>query len=79
MELALGYLLIIVGLAFEIIAVLVWLGVVKPASSAQPQTLEGATPWDLLIALLQKAPWTAVVGLLLIYAGLKLVGVDLPF
>jgi len=29
--------------------------------------------------LAQKAPWTAVVGLFLIYAGLKLVGVTLPF
>ena len=77
MQLITGYLLIILGVVMEIISVLVWLGVLKPASMAV--TLQAATVWDVLLVLAQKAPWTAVVGLFLIYAGLKLVGVTLPF
>jgi hypothetical protein len=77
MQLVTGYLLIILGAVMEIISVLVWLGVLKPVSLSV--TLQAATVWDVLLALAQKAPWTAVVGLFLIYAGLKLVGVTLPF
>ena len=77
MQLVTGYLLIILGAVMEIISVLVWLGVLKPASPSA--TLQAATVWDVLLVLAQKAPWTAVVGLFLIYAGLKLVGVTLPF
>ncbi len=77
MQLVTGYLLIILGVVMEIISVLVWLGVLKPVSLSV--TLQAATVWDVLLALAQKAPWTAVVGLFLIYAGLKLVGVTLPF
>ena len=77
MQLLTGYLLIILGVVMEIISVLVWLGVLKPASPSA--TLQAATVWDVLLVLAQKAPWTAVVGLFLIYAGLKMVGVALPF
>ncbi len=77
MQLFIGYAMIIVGLLMEILAILVWLGIVKPAP--QTRTFAGATPWDFLIALLQKAPWTAVVGLALIYGGLHTIGVSLPF
>ena len=77
MQLVTGYLLIILGVVMEIISVLVWLGVLKPTSPSA--TLQAATVWDVLLVLAQKAPWTAVVGLFLIYAGLKLVGVTLPF
>lgn len=77
MQAAIGYLLIIVGVVMEIISVLVWLGVLKPASQAV--TLQAATVWDVLLELAKKAPWTALVGLFLIYAGLKLIGVTLPF
>ena len=77
MQLVTGYLLIILGVVMEIISVLVWLGVLKPVSPSV--TLQAATVWDVLLVLAQKAPWTAVVGLFLIYAGLKLVGVTLPF
>ena len=77
MQLVTGYLLIILGVVMEIISVLVWLGVLKPVSPSV--TLQAATVWDVLLALAQKAPWTAVVGLFLIYAGLKLLGVTLPF
>ena len=77
MQLVTGYLLIILGVVMEIISVLVWLGVLKPVSPSV--NLQVATVWDVLLVLAQKAPWTAVVGLFLIYAGLKLVGVTLPF
>ena len=77
MELITGYLLIIVGVLMEIISVLVWLGVLKPVSPSA--ILQSATVWDVLLVLAQKAPWTAVVGLLMLYAGLKMIGVVLPF
>jgi len=77
MEIVIGYLLIILGVAMEIISILVWLGVLKPAS--ETLALQSVTFWDVLLELTKRAPWTAVVGLLNIYAGLKLIGVNLPF
>ena len=77
MEMIIGYLLIIVGIALEIISVLVWLGVLKPPTNGA--TLQTITFWDVLLELVKRAPWPAVVGLLNIYAGLKLIGVALPF
>jgi hypothetical protein len=38
-----------------------------------------ATGFDVLLALIEKLPWLAIVGLLLIYAGMKMIGVSLPF
>ena len=72
-----GYLLIIVGVVMEIISVLVWLGVLKPASDGA--VLQSVSFWDVLLELTKRAPWPAVLGLLNIYAGLKLIGVTLPF
>lgn len=77
MEIVVGYLLIILGVAMEIISLLVWLGVLKPASEGA--SLKSVTFWDVLLELTKRAPWPAVVGLLNIYAGLKLIGVTLPF
>jgi len=77
MEIVVGYLLIIVGVALEIISVLVWLGVLKPVENGA--TLKSISFWDVLLELTKRAPWPAVVGLLDIYAGLKLIGVALPF
>jgi len=77
MEIVVGYLLIIVGVAMEIISILVWLGVLKPATEGK--ALKSVTFWDVLLELTKRAPWPAVVGLLNIYAGLKLIGVALPF
>jgi len=77
MEIIVGYLLIIIGVVMEIVSVLVWLGVLKPASEGA--ALQSVTLWDVLLELTKRAPWPAVVGLLNIYAGLKLVGVALPF
>ena len=77
MQIVIGYLLIIVGVVMEIISILVWLGVLKPASESK--ALQSVTFWDVLLELTKRAPWPAVVGLLNIYAGLKLIGVPLPF
>ncbi len=77
MQTFVAYLLILVGVGMEIISVLVWLGVLKPAFAAK--TLQAASFWDVLLELARRAPWAAVVGLLMIYAGLKLLGVALPF
>lgn len=77
MELIAGYILIFVGIALEIISVLVWLGVLKPAGEGA--TLRSVSFWDVLLELTKRAPWPAVLGLFNIYAGLKLVGVYLPF
>ncbi len=71
-----GYILIFLGIACVILSVLVWLGVISPASGL---SLGQATGWDVLLLLFEKLPWVAIVGLLLIYAGLKMVGVKLPF
>jgi hypothetical protein len=77
MEMIVGYILIILGIILEIISVLVWLGVLKPVTNGKP--LKSVTFWDILLELTKRAPWPAVVGVLNIYAGLKLIGVALPF
>jgi len=77
MEVVIGYLLIIVGVGMEIISLLVWFGVLKPTTNGT--ALKAASFWDVLLELAKRAPWPAVVGLLNIYAGLKLIGVALPF
>jgi hypothetical protein len=77
MQTVVGYLLIFVGVGMEIISVLVWLGVLKPVTTMN--TLQSVSFWDVLLELARRAPWAAIVGLLLIYAGLKLLGVALPF
>jgi hypothetical protein len=76
MQIIVGYILIFLGIAFLILSVLVWFGVLKPAPAL---ALAKASGWDVLLALVQKLPWMATVGLLLIYAGLKMIGVALPF
>jgi hypothetical protein len=75
MQTIVAYLLILIGVAMEVVSVLVWVGVVKPAG----ETLRAASFWDVLLELAKRAPWPAVVGLLMIYGGLKLLGVALPF
>jgi hypothetical protein len=74
MQTVVAYLLILIGVAMEVISVLAWLGVIKPVREA----LSSATFWDVLLELTKRAPWPAIVGLLMIYAGLKLLGVPLP-
>lgn len=77
MQTIVAYLLILIGIGMEVISVLVWLKVLKPADAGK--TLRAITFWDVLLELAKRAPWPAVVGLLMIYGGLKLLGVVLPF
>lgn len=77
MQTFVAYLLILVGIGMEVVSVLVWLGVLKTTVTAK--SLQAASFWDVLLELARRAPWAAVVGLLMIYAGLKLLGVALPF
>jgi hypothetical protein len=77
MQTVVAYILILVGVGMEIISILVWLGVLKTVPTMK--TLEAASFWDVLLELARRAPWAAIVGLLMIYAGLKLLGVALPF
>jgi hypothetical protein len=72
-----GYLLIFIGIVFLILNVLVWLGIIAPASTTT--LLAQASAWDVLLALIDKLPWLSIVGLLLIYAGMKMIGIKLPF
>ena len=76
-QIIVGYLLIVIGAGMEVVSVLVWLGVLKPASRSK--TLQSVSFWDVLLELLKRAPWPAAVGLLMIYAGLKMIGIVLPF
>ena len=75
MQTVVAYLLILIGIGIEVISVLVWLGVLKPAQGI----LGSVSYWDVMLEFAKRAPWSAVVGLLMIYAGLKLLGVPLPF
>lgn len=72
----LGALLILVGLALVVLPVLAWAGVFQPVGI---RAIGAATPWDVVLLLAQTIPWVAALELLLIYAGLKLLGVTLPF
>ena len=74
MAVIVGWIMVILGLLMVILGVLAWLGVIKVPTPGG--TIAQASFIDLLIALLNKAPWVVVVGLLLIWVGLKLVGID---
>jgi hypothetical protein len=76
MQTIVGYVLILLGIVWIVLSVLVWLGVIHPAGA---KAILAATGWDVLIELIRKLPWLAVVGLIQIYAGLKMIGVKLPF
>lgn len=71
-----GYIMIALGLIMIGLAVYVWF---IEETSQEDREMKRAQMgwWDLLKALLEKAPWVAVVGLLLILFGMLLVGVDL--
>ena len=77
MQKSVGYLMIFLGIVFLILNVAVWLGIIITTSGGT--MLAQATAWDVLLALVNKLPWLSIVGLLLIYAGMKMIGVKLPF
>ncbi|HET7009170.1 MAG TPA: hypothetical protein VFI11_00220 [Anaerolineales bacterium] len=76
MQMFLGTLMVIVGLALIVVSVLVWVGVISPKGRMGM----AETTWpDVAKEVLNKVPWVALVGLALIYLGLRAVGVDLSF
>ena len=77
MQSALGFTLAILGLALVLLAVLVWLGIVTPRGK---MGIASDVSWaDVVKSLLDKVPWLCLVGLALIYMGLRTLGVDLSF
>lgn len=76
LQIVVGYILILLGVGFLVLTVLVWFKVLTPPQSL---ALSTATGIEILVALINRLPWTATVGILLIYAGLKMIGVALPF
>jgi len=73
MKQIIGLGLILLGAILIVFSVLAWLSLLTPAV---PQ-LSGATAMDVLLEIVRKVPWVALVGLLLIYAGLRCLGVPL--
>jgi len=74
MQAVIGYLLVGVGLVFVILALLGWLGIVTPRKAFA--IAEAGWP-DVAVAIIKTVPWVALVGLALIYAGLRTAGIDL--
>jgi uncharacterized membrane protein YdfJ with MMPL/SSD domain len=59
-----------------ILPVLAMLGIIESKKELRPGQ---AGPWDALVKFVEKTPWIVLVGLVLIYFGLKVLGVSLPF
>ena len=69
-----GGLLTLSGLVLVVLEVLILIGVVQVPT---PRDLLQANVWDFLILLLDRAKWLIVVGLLLIYGGVRVLSVQL--
>ena len=69
-----GILLVVAGLIFVTLAILAWLGVVTPAKRLG---IAEATWPDVAVEILKTVPWVALVGLALVYVGLRALGVDI--
>jgi hypothetical protein len=73
-----GLVLIALGVLFLLLGLAAWLGWLRRAPGAQGVALTGTTNfWDVLLELAKGMPWMAVVGLFLVYAGVRLMGVEL--
>ena len=70
-----GGLLTLSGLALVVLEVLILIGVVQVPTSRD--LLLAPNVWDVLILLLDRARWLVVVGLLLTYGGVRVLGVQL--
>ena len=78
MESVLGSILVLFGLLLVLLAVLVWIGALKPKGQMGFAGTETGWP-DVAKEVLNKVPWVALVGVALIYLGLRTIGVDLSF
>lgn len=71
MQVILGYVLIILGVFLVILPVLGKIGILK---KFQMLKSKAAGPWDVLLVLAKKTPWPAIIGIVLIFLGLELIG-----
>ena len=69
-----GGLLTLSGLALVVLEVLILFGVVQVPGG---RDLLEANVWDFLILLVDRARWLVLVGLLLIYGGVRVLRVQL--
>ena len=75
----LGAILIIMGLGLILLKLLIVWGLVKAPAGAGPTLGRGgAGAFDFLILLLDKAGWLVTLGLILVVAGLLLLGIEFP-
>jgi hypothetical protein len=72
------YVLILLGIVWIVLSVLEWFGVIKRSAPRYQVTGRTPTGWDVLIVLIEKLPWLAVLGLIQIYAGMKMMGIVFP-
>jgi hypothetical protein len=73
----LGHGMVCLGLLMVLIPFLEWLGIGIRRRAVRDSTKgEKKTIWDLLLAFLEKAGWVATAGLILIYLGLKALGLS---
>ena len=70
-----GGLLTLSGLALVVLEVLILVGVIQVPTGRD--LLLAPNVWDVLILLLDRARWLVVVGLVLIYGGVRVLGVQL--
>ena len=70
-----GGLLTLSGLALVVLEVLILIGVIQVPTVRD--LLLAPNVWDVLILLLDQARWLVVVGLVLIYGGVRVLGVQL--
>jgi hypothetical protein len=70
-----GGFLTLSGLALVVLEVLVLIDVVQVPTGRD--LLQEANVWDFLILLLDRARWLVVVGLLLTYGGVRVLGAQL--
>ena len=74
MTLLVGWLMVVSGLALVLVAGVAWLGAATRPSGTM--RIGDASVFDLLVELLHQAPWVAVVGGLLIWVEVKLLGFE---
>jgi hypothetical protein len=70
-----GYVFLGIGLVVVILQILAWIGAFTPKQGRLNDPAGQPGLYDVLLALIQKLPWVAILGLLLIVAGLILIGV----
>jgi hypothetical protein len=69
-----GGFLTLSGLVLVVLEVLILIGVVQVPTA---RDVLQANVWDFLILFLDRARWLVIVGLLLIYGGVRVLGVQL--